>query len=243
MKGFYPGGLKNIPLDDGGIASLDERDGNLLIGYLVSEFVDRLESLSFDTNQRSIFSIFEQSISELHVAVKKHTQSQKSSRTDLDSERLSIQQIDDMREELSMIRSVLTKQEQVWWEFMRNAFPDECLNNKFTPKVQSSTIASPSLTMARRLYKRFMDIIGRPQTQFAKYQTQIARLDADAERVANLITLQLDLKSKHAILKEAHLTTLMGAAIIGIATVATIFTPLAFSACLLAPSTNRFQAN
>ena len=86
-----------------------------------------------------------------------------------------------------------------------------------------------------------MEILERPQKQFAKYKRQIARINADAERVGGFITLQLDLKSKHASLQEAHLTTLMSAAVIGFTIVTIIFTLLAFLASLLALSTNKFQ--
>ena len=68
-----------------------------------------------------------------------------------------------------------------------------------------------------------MQMLERLQTQFAKYKRQITRFDTDVERVEGFITLQLDLKSKHTSLQEAHLTALINAAVIKIIIVTITF--------------------
>ena len=207
--------------------------GDLLVGTLISECVDKLTSPSRLGLSESIFGIFEKSISELSAKVREYTKLEALKKNNIDSEKVFILQIGDVREELSMIHSVLFEQEEVWRQFMKAKVPKAW----FSPPEDQFFIP-PQIT-GRML--DVMEILERPQTQFAKYKRQIAKLDTDAERVEGFITLQLDLKSKHASLHEAHLTTLMSAAVIGFTIVTIIFTPLAFLASLLALSTSGFQ--
>ena len=235
------------------IVTSDQRNEmltNLLIGSLISQRIDLLESLSFGDLPLSVFGIFEQSISELAATVQDHARSQRGFKTDLDKEREFIEQIGDIREELSMIGRVLLEQEQVWWQYIQTAFPNYCQGDRFIlperrypSSAQDDMFEDPPSDSDWKWFNSKMEIVGKPQMQLAKYRKQIDILEKDAERVANLITLQLDLKSKHAALKEAHLTSLMSAAIIGFTIVTIIFTPLAFLASLFALSTNQFQAN
>ena len=208
---------------------------DLMVGALISECVNELNSPSRFGLSDSVFGIFEKSIFMLSVRIREYTKSEALKRNDIDSEKDFILQIGDVREELSMIQSVLLEQEEVWRQFMKAKFysPDYWSG---PPEDQFSI---PS--QAQGILLDVMEILKRPQAQFAKFKRQIAKLDADAERVEGLITLQLDLKSKHASLQEAHQTTLMSAAIIGFTIVTIIFTPLAFLASLFALSTDKFQ--
>lgn len=86
-----------------------------------------------------------------------------------------------------------------------------------------------------------VEILERPQTQFAKYKRQIAKVDENAARIEGCRAFQLGLMSKHASLKEARVRTLMSAAVIGFTIITIVFTPLAFLASLFALSTNQFQ--
>ena len=207
--------------------------GDPIVGILISECVNKLNSPSRLGLSDSIFGIFERSISKLSAQVREYTKLEALRKNNIDREKVFILHIGDVREELSMIQSVLFEQEEVWRQFMKAKFP------KLWSRPPEDQFYIPSETTGRML--ELMEILERPQTQFAKYKRQIAKLDADAERVEGFITLQLDLKSKHASLQEAHVTTLMSAAVIGFTIVTIIFTPLAFLASLLALSTNGFQ--
>ena len=209
--------------------------GDLLVGYLISECVNKLNSLSKVGLSDSIFAIFERLISKLSKQVREYTNLEALRKNNIDREKVFILQIGDVREELSMIQSVLFEQEKVWRQFMKAKFP----KGWSSPARDQFHIPSENTGWMFEL----MEILERPQTQFAKFKRQIAKLDVDAERVEGFITLQLDLKSKHASLQEAHLTTLMSAAIIGFTIVTIIFTPLAFLASLLALSTDRFPSH
>ena len=207
--------------------------GDLLVGNLISECVNKLNSPSRLGLSGSIFGIFERSISKLSAQVREYTKSDAIRKNNMDREKVFILQIGDVREELSMIQSVLFEQEKVWRQFMKVKFPELWSS----PPEDQFYIPSE---ITGRMFE-IMEILERPQTQFAKYKRQIVKLDADAGRVEGFITLQLDLKSKHASLQEAHVTTLMSAAVIGFTIVTIIFTPLSFLASLLALSTNEFQ--
>ena len=213
------------------LSGLKSRD--LFVGVLLSQCVDDLSSPSRLGLPESIFGIFEKSISELSAKVREYTKSEALKKNNIESEKVFILQIGDVREELSMIQSVLFEQEEVWRQFMKAKFPKLWSN---PPEDQFSIpdeITGTLLTI--------MEALERPQAQFAKYKRQIAKLDKDAERVEGSITLLLDLKSRHASLQEAHLTTLMSAAVIGFTIVTIIFTPLSFFTSLLALSTSQFQ--
>ena len=71
-----------------------------------------------------------------------------------------------------------------------------------------------------------------PQTHFPKFREQIAQLDMDAERLSGLISTKLDLKAKHASLRESHAAAMMSAAVFGFTIITIIFTPLSFGLTL-----------
>ncbi|KAL8908648.1 MAG: hypothetical protein Q9171_005360 [Xanthocarpia ochracea] len=209
--------------------------GNLIAGILISECVNKLASPSRLGLSESIFNIFEMSIHELSAKLREYTKPEALTKNNIDSENAFVLQIDDVREELSMIQSVLDEQEKVWRHFIQAKFP------QFWSAPPEGQFVIPS--NLDELTLRVVETLGRPQTQFARYRRQIASMDKDAERVERHINLLLDLKSKHASLHQAQLTTLMSAAVIGFTIVTIIFTPLAFLSSLFALSTNQSQNN
>ncbi|CAG8982472.1 hypothetical protein HYALB_00009966 [Hymenoscyphus albidus] len=191
---------------------------NISIAMLLSMCIDTMDSLS-RSNPGPI------SDSELFAKVRDYTQWNTWSDNNLDVERDFILQIADVRDEISMIKSVISQQKQVWRQFMNAKFPDWGLKS---PEDDLVIKLQPEYQQPWAL--EIVEMLKRPQKQFANYERQIAKLDADAERLEDIIRFLLDLKSKHAGLKEAHLTTLMSAAVIGFTIITIIFTPLAFLA-------------
>lgn len=206
---------------------------DLLVGLILSECVNNLNTRPRIGLSRPVFGVFENSISRMSADVREYTKVEALSKNSIDSEKRFILEINDIREELSMIKSVLLEQEQVWQRFMKVRFPELWPNSPGDPFVIPPHFNERVLTIIKKLE--------RPRAQFTTYKRQIAILEADAERVANSIHVQLDLKSKHASLKEAHLATLMSSAVIGFTIITIIFTPLAFLVSLFALSINHFQ--
>lgn len=81
----------------------------------------------------------------------------------------------------------------------------------------------------------------RPRALFKKYRRRIAKLGNDAERVERLISTKLDLKQKHAALKEAHSAAVLSAAVSGFAVITVIFAPLSFVVALFALPIDMFN--
>jgi hypothetical protein len=210
-----------------------EPSKDLFVGLLLCHCIDLLDRPYMAGISEPVLGVFEKSISSLSEAVKSYTRSGGVSEINMSQETQFLHEISDLREELSMIKHVLYEQEEVWRDYTYEKFPD-CWPNgpgdKFDiPQILANTDAArviPVIEAAK--------ILERPQRLFAKYSRQIAKLDADAERVEKSILTQLDLKAKHAGLKETHLTTIMSAAVIGFTIVTIIFTPLSFLASLLA---------
>ena len=121
-----------------------------------------------------------------------------------------------------MIKSLLLQQEEVWQDFMNNAWPEHWENGQFkSPPSKESDLEG-------------WRMIARPQRQFEKYKRRIAQLDEDADRVGQSISTRLELKSKHAGMQKAHATAVMSAAVFGFTIITIVFTPLSFMLSLFA---------
>ncbi|KAI1172377.1 hypothetical protein F4777DRAFT_590564 [Nemania sp. FL0916] len=129
-----------------------------------------------------------------------------------------------------MIQTVLFQQEEIWKEFTYNTWP------QYWPDGEDGRFRPP--------FSEDADIwreIAKPQSQFPKYRKRFEKLDDDAERVERHILVQLDLKQKHATMKETHTATVMSAAIVGFTVITIIFAPLSFLASLFALPIDQFQ--
>ena len=114
----------------------------------------------------------------------------------IDKEKKFMHQISDIREELLMIKSIIMQQQEIWkdcWE--------DCFENKSKDSSKAQDIWKGVTSETRSWLE---SILERPRTQIPKFLRRIDKIDKDAERVENWISSQLDLKVKHAGLKEAH---------------------------------------
>jgi hypothetical protein len=182
-----------------------------------------------------IFDIFQKSITSLLEEVKSYLANDSVESLDMDEEKRFYDEIVDTREELSMIKSVLFEQERVWRQYLRTVWPADYKD------VQS---LEERLNQGRTHPARTLDFglsMTRPEEQFERWKTEISRLEENADRVEKLISNNLDLKQKHASLKEAHSTAIMSSAIFGFTIITIIFTPLSFIIALFALPVDRFQ--
>lgn len=105
----------------------------------------------------------------------------------------------------------------------------------------NSPVSIPGNPMTGSHYTKVWREIERPQAQFEQYKRRIDQLDESAARVEASIATVLDLKAKHASMKEAHSTSVMSAAVFGFTLVTIIFTPLSFMLSLFALPIQRLQ--
>lgn len=158
---------------------------------------------------------------------------------DIDKEQKFFHEIIDVREELSMMRRVISQQEEVWRDFASTAWP-EIWANVLSGRINQQSAGTPSDT-AKEDQKEITKLIMRPRTRIQKRQKRIAQLDEDAERVERSVSIQLDVKKQHTSIQEAHATAIISAAAFGFAVVTIIFTPLSFAMSLFALPIDRFQ--
>lgn len=187
-----------------------------------------------------IISKYEVALADLAEQVSKYLEETGMESIGLEKEREFFHEIHDIREELSMIRRVLSQKQEVWKEFASNAWPEiwaDCLNGR--PHWTNDSLDSTQ----RELYRATMRLITRPRLKIQNSLRLISELDEDAERVERSVTVQLDLKQKHASLQEAHSTAVMSAAVFGFTVITIIFTPLSFILALFALPVDRFQDN
>ncbi|KAI0548237.1 ankyrin repeat-containing domain protein [Xylaria curta] len=219
------------------------KDDNETIGRTLSLIVDFLDRPNRPEGAESIFSIFSKSISIVAEKVNKYASSTAYGKISVDEERRFLHDINDIREEISMMQNVVFQQEEIWKEFTYHAWPQfwpDGEDGRFKPVFDYANDKS-NHDNARQLV--VWRLIAKPQSQFAKYRKQFQRLDQDAERVERHILVQLDLKQKHAALKEAHTATVISSAVVGFTVITIIFTPLSFLASLFALPIDQFQQN
>ncbi|KAI9894253.1 MAG: hypothetical protein M1814_004107 [Vezdaea aestivalis] len=219
---------KRLPEKDSYLHS-PRLDSGRRIGLILSELVNYFDQRLESPSSEPILNAYEMAITLVSQEVNAYVKMKKS-RPDIDKETDFLHKINDVREELSMIKRIITQQEEVWREYTSNTWPwawPKGLEGQML--IAQKHWATFDSTEARE-----MRLILRPQAQFEKYRRRIAQIDEDAERIERSILVTLDLKSKHASLDESHATAMMSAAVLGFTVITIIFTPLAFLTSLFA---------
>ncbi|KAG6367552.1 hypothetical protein INS49_001745 [Diaporthe citri] len=206
-----------------------------LIGILLSECINSLDTIRGPKGRDpGIFAIFARSIARVSEEVNIYLTPQNMSDINIEKEKDFLHHIEDIRDELSMIQTILIQQEEVWREFMFTTWPNAWPNG---PEGSFKPPQTAEAAQDGEVWK----IIQRPQQQLPKFKRRLQKLDDDAQRVQRSIELRLDLKQKHASLNEARLASLMSASVFGFTIVTIIFTPLSFLAGLFALPIEDFQ--
>ncbi|KAJ2983391.1 hypothetical protein NUW58_g6255 [Xylaria curta] len=212
-----------------------------------------------------IVKTFENALSIISEKVNQYVKKARVEDIDLEKEKELFHEIRDLREELSMIKSVLAEQEEVFNEFISSILPNQRHaqqpGNQRRIKPRDTTNTGPSRSYRPQIrYEKIMGIGQRLklkqsrkfeesaskdvlwlQATFYKHQRQIAKLEQDAERVEQDVSTQLDLKQKHATMREAHSLGILSAAVFGFTVITVIYTPLSFVAALFALPIDQFN--
>lgn len=208
-------------------------DSHLLTALILSEYIILLDHSHIAALQEPIFYTFEKAVANTFDKVQTYMRKEGMENININKEKEFMHSINDIREELTMIRSVIVQQKQVWDEFWDDYFGNE-------PEVTSKrTDLWEGVNAETR--STVENILKRPKKQIATFLSHIDKIDKDAERVKEWILEQLDLKSKHAGLKEAHNSLILSTVVIGFTVVTVIFTPLSFLTSLFALPSDQLQ--
>lgn len=218
-----------------------EKDGHVGIAFVLMYLVELFDKPSGRTHT-SLLKIYENELSIISEEVNWYMKSVLVEDIDIDQEKAFFHEISDLREELSMIKSVLAEQEEVWEEFMSTAWPhqEQRQQQGYQSYAKETERGVPQIPGGFKNEAEW-NAVWRPRVLFNKYRRRIAKLEEDAERVERNISTQLDLKQKHAALKEAHSTAIAGAMVFGFTIVTVIFAPLSFVAALFALPIDKFN--
>ena len=144
-------------------------------------------------------------------------------KNDIKKEKLYLEQISAVRSKIMMIKNIVSRQEEVW-----KTFSEQLAKRLWGKDPDENTL------------DKVKDLTLRPKDDFQKPKHQIKRIEQDSERAEEVMQVQLDLKGKHASLKEAHNSLLLSMAVIGFTIVTVIFTPLSFLTSLFALPIDHF---
>ncbi|KAI1360900.1 hypothetical protein F5Y08DRAFT_331250 [Xylaria arbuscula] len=214
-------------------------DPFVFITLLLSKIMEHFGSPAQGADKQ-LLRIYENALVTISEDVNQYTKHALVEDIDLDKEKFLSHQIKDLREELSMIKSVIFEQEEVWNEWMNVARPN---GNPYQPQNSGSLLEE--LIGEIRLGDSADEIIQgqdrQTRAKFSKYRRRITKIEQDAERVEHNISVQLELKQKHATIKEAHSTAILSATVFGFTIITVIFAPLSFVVALFALPIDQFK--
>lgn len=206
-----------------------------VIGLLLAQQIDRFgkpqrvdEFGELRLIYQSPLDIFEIGVVRILSSVSKYINDNTSETLDITKERQFIHDISDIRSELAMIDEILSQQEEIMGNFIKDA----------------------------RRYFNVAKVVA-TQRQLERFRKRVTKIDKDAERIEKTIQDQLNLKRTHASIEDAHASVvigqaslefgrtsaILGMAVIGFATITIIFAPMAFVASLLALPIDIFDAH
>lgn len=195
-----------------------ENMSGLQIAALVfSEVVNHIDGPNYSGLKESIFHVFEKSVANVYDQVKSYMNETTIQKISLEEEMKFVHAITGIRDELAMIKDVITDQEEVWTQFYED-LKDEI--SKWDDNNRRIAI--------------------RPKQQIPKFKRRVQKIDEDAQRVEQWIHGQLDLKKTHASIRESHNSTVLSTTVIGFTIVTVVFTPLSFMTSLLAVPDDNF---
>ncbi|KAK5637688.1 hypothetical protein RRF57_013403 [Xylaria bambusicola] len=234
------------------IASLDESTGFVRI------LLDSLGN-SLRGGFEPLLKTYENALSLISENVNQYVKKARVEDIDLEKEKQLCHEISDLQEELPMIKSVLAEQEEVRYGQMKPSFSSKTINH--APDKTAITEHSRRYHLRAGLGKiasskqRQKEKQSQPQkpkesksgeimslkTTFDKYRRRITKLEQDAERVEQDVLIQLDLKQRHATMKEAHSVAVLSATVFGLTIITVIFAPLSFVVALFALPIDQFN--
>jgi hypothetical protein len=207
-------------LSQGNLPVPSNLNGLQLLALTVSETINFLARPRSAGLEEPIFYTFERAVATLYDGVQTYVKEYRMESIRVEKEKAFINQINDVLNELTMIKSIIDQQDTVWKKFYKDF-----------GKVVESWDAN------------LVRIVTRPNEQIPEFRFRLEKIEKDGERIQSVIQAQLSLKSNYAALKESHNSTNLATAVIGFTIITVIFTPLSFLSSLFALSIDRLENN
>lgn len=181
---------------------------------------------------RPALDIYEESISVLSKDVESHfKKSIKEQKKAAYDEKQYLHTIVDIREELSMIRSVVAQQYRVWADLKTEILAN--WSDSTRQEREDEELKQAAESSHKCPNKKEMKTIDEISFRLQRLEDRIDRADQNAERVQNLIPQYLELKRSCTAMKEFPYTALLRAAVFRFSIVTIIFVPMLFILALL----------
>lgn len=224
-------------------------ESGLLVGNIVAEHVFRFGKHQLSHQFPSPLDIFETSVNRILSDVDVYMNPNAKAKLDIGVEREFIRRLADLKEELAMIREVLTCQEEILQDLIRDYETNNPDSLEFMtydqdkldlPKEQmKEKYPTANFYEMRSKWRPVLSALA----ELAKYQKKVAKIDRDVERIEKTVQDQLDLKRTHVSIRDTHSSLILGVAVAGFTVITIIFTPLAFAASLFALPLDRLLKN
>ena len=223
---------------------LKQLNSDLVMAWILSETINLFDIPYVAGFREPVLYTFEKAVAITFEQVETYMKENGMKNIMIDKEWEFMHRISNIRNELAMIKSVIVQQLEVWNDFSRDHFREYA---KSISKQKASLDSEHSgetdgwwermdswqgLDLETKLWLE--KILKRPKSQLSKFLSRIDKIEKDAQRVEERISWQLDLKSKHAGLKESHNSLILSRAVIGFTVITVIFAPLSFVVSLLA---------
>ncbi|KAI1117733.1 hypothetical protein F5Y14DRAFT_401661 [Nemania sp. NC0429] len=209
----------------------------------------------------SPLDIFEASTARVLTDVDQYMKRDTFSLDDMGKERNFMFRIDDIREELVMVQTILAQQLKILQSFIKDYEDNNPDKYSFLDRNQCSTARKQERTATRRWgagkrprnraersrkratklnegdekgAMRQWEVVKESRHTIERYQERARKIDRDAEMVEKRIQDQLNLKRTYASMRDARTSLTLGTAVIRFTVITIIFAPLAFVTALFA---------
>lgn len=176
---------------------------------------------------------FEMSVNGLLSEVERYTDPSKPSQPEIQKERDFMRNVDDIRDELNMIKRTLRRQDEILGSLIEEFEKFEWYDLQHAPD------RSPELPK----WKHGWEKVKLSRGKIKEYQERVEEIERNAERIRGVIQEQLNLKRTHASIRDARTGLVLSAAVIGFTVITIIFAPLAFMTSLFALPLDSFLGN
>jgi hypothetical protein len=224
-----------------------------MLAHQIDEFGDPQTKLQSATGEQlvsypSTLEIFEVAVVQVLSDVTKYmdsanstefgmrskTYTEASMREEMRLERGFIDNISDIKSELSMIDEILSQQEEIISTMIVS--PKSLLEEEIQKRTPETYITEEEIRL-----QGIVSILEDARLKIHRYRKRVIKIDNDAGRIEKTIQDQLNLKRTYASLQDAHASVELGrtsahlgTAVIGFTIVTIIFAPIAFMASIFA---------